>query len=183
MQSRKFLGVLAVLAFICLVPVSAKAGTVDFTYTGVDSGEDFTAGATGTGSFTVDGSDNLVAFNLTIDQVCSSDACGLPPQTDVFNYGLSDIESFSATFSGSTLTGLSFLTDNQPGYWTPDSFFDVLDLNAGDAFTSDFDTGPLTVGSITIEGNPAVTPEPPSFVLLALGLSAAFAIRQRSLAR
>ena len=75
------------------------------------------------------------------------------------------------------------MTDNQPGYWTPDSFFDVLDLNAGDAFTSDFDTGPLTVGSITIEGNPAVTPEPPSFVLLALGLSAAFAIRQRSLAR
>ncbi|MGD0829895.1 MAG: PEP-CTERM sorting domain-containing protein [Terracidiphilus sp.] len=183
MRSRTFLGALAVLASICLVPVSAMADTVDFTYTGVDSGLDFTDGATGTGSFTVDGSDNLTAFSLTINQICSADNCGAPLQSDTITWGLSDIQSFSATFSGDTLTALSLMTDTQPTFWTPYSFFQVTDLGAGDSSTGDSDIGPLTVGSLTIDANPVATPEPSSFVLLALGLSAALFVRQRGLAR
>lgn len=183
MRSKKFLGVLAAMASICLVPVSARATTVDFTYTGVDSGADVASSATGYGSFTVVGNDDLTAFNLTIDQTCTVDFCGIAGDTDVFNYGLSDLESLNATFSGDTLTALSFMTDVQPSLYDFYTAFEVDGLGANQASTLNLDVGQFTVGTLAIESNPVATPEPSSFVLLALGLSAALFVRQRNLAR
>lgn len=76
------------------------------------------------------------------------------------------------------MTALSLTTDSQPGYYTPNQFFEVIDLGAGDAFTSDLDTGPITVGTVTVTPAASATPEPSTLSLLALGLAGIFAVYQ-----
>jgi hypothetical protein len=169
---------LVALAAFSVLPVSAKAGTFDFSYSG-------TGPATGPGSFTTSDSNDpagigdLSAFTFTI-----TENDGTVGQNDTFTWGLGDLIAFDASYSGGTLTALSFTTCNTysclaPGNYTPNQYFEVTDLGAGDAGTFNPDIGQITVGTVTFQPAGPVVPEPSSFALLGLGLATILIFRSR----
>jgi hypothetical protein len=179
LMGKKAISVLAyALAVSALGCLQAKADDFSISYSGTDAGFGFASSATGAGSFSVDSLGDLTAFSLTIDQVCAPGNCS-GPETDVFTYGLVDITGFSVTENAGIVSALSFSTDYQPGFYTPDTEFILTDLGTGDASTYNFDTGPITVGTLTVTPAIAATPEPSTLSLLGLGLAAALGLQMR----
>jgi hypothetical protein len=182
MNSIRFCAAALAASLAAFSTGSAHAQTFDMSYTGADGGGDYTTGASGSGSFTLDGLGNVTAFTFTLDQYYNNVGT---PETDVFTYGLADLStapgsSFAATTSGDTVTSLSFLTDQQPGYWTPSSQFQVSDLLSGDAKSFDFDAGNLTVGTLVVSADNTPIPEPASMLVLATGLLGLAAARRKA---
>jgi hypothetical protein len=150
--------------FAVLSP-AARAGTFDLSYTGIDAGNGITVGTTtGTGSFDLSGG-KLTAFSLTLFE---SVATG---QTDTFTWDLSDVANFNYTLAGGNFTALAFSTDYKPGFYTLGQNFSIIDLLAGDAFTSNGDLGPITIGSLTVTPQSTTVPEPVSAMVLGVGLA------------
>ena len=171
---------LAQIFALVVVGVAAPclhAGTVTFDYTAPDVG---LTSVSGTGSFSYSGSlasialGDLTSFAFELD--LSSPGALVNPA--IFDFGLPDLMSFSASVSGGVVTALSLTTDYQAANNT--SNFDenqrdlvVTSLASGGAanFNQDeifnivtlFDTG-----TITTQGPGAPTPEP-STALLAGG--------------
>ncbi len=166
----------------------ARAQTFDITYSGSDVSGGFTNGASGSGSFTVDAFGNLTAFTFTLDQYTTYNNT---PETDVFTYGISDVAGlngsfFNAIVSGGQLISLNLLTDEQPGYYTPDTAFGVIDLGQGDAFTVNFeDVGTLTSGTVFVTpvGGRGSVPEPGTVTVLGIGMAGVVAARRLRAAR
>jgi hypothetical protein len=163
-----------VAACVSALPFAARAQTFDISYAGTDSGAGLTVGTTtGTGSFTLSGG-VLSAFTFTVEQSAGAG------QTDSFTWGLADLDgTFADTLNGGTITALSFMTDVQAGYYTPNTLFTVTDLLPGDAETSDFDVGALTIGTVTVTPDGTPLPEPGSLAALSVGLLGLAAARWR----
>ena len=165
-----------------------NAGTVTFDYTAPDVG---LTSVSGTGSFSYSGSlasialGDLTSFAFELD--LSSPGALVNPA--IFDFGLPDLMSFSASVSGGVVTALSLTTDYQAANNT--SNFDenqrdlvVTSLASGGAanFNQDeifnivtlFDTG-----TITTQGPGAPTPEP-STALLAGGWALLLAFWRRT---
>jgi hypothetical protein len=165
---------------------AARAQTFDITYSGSDVSGGFTNGASGSGSFTLDAFGNLTAFTFTLDQYTTYNNT---PETDVFTYGISDVAGlngsfFNAIVSGGQLISLNLLTDEQPGYYTPDTAFGVMDLGQGDAFTVDFeDVGTLTSGTVFVTPVGGPVPEPGTLTVLGIGMAGVVAARRLRAAR
>jgi MYXO-CTERM domain-containing protein len=153
----------------------ARAAVINFSYSGGGVGN-FIAIASGSGSFTTDNSNPATINDLSsfVFTLSVTDGDG---DTDTLTYGLGDLQSFSATFSGGTVTGLSLTTDYQDGWYYPDEAFTVTDLGVGGANSFNGDTGPITVGTIT--ANESSTPEPAPLALIPLGLLGLAAVRRR----
>ena len=180
--------VFVAIAFVVAAP-RLHAGTVTFIYTAPDVG--MTA-VSGTGSFSYPGSlasitlGDLTTFAFELDLTTPS---AIPP-TAIFDYGLSDLLSFSATVSGGVVTALSLTTDYEAA--TNTSNFDenqknlvVTNLSSGGAANYNLDTvfNRVTLydtGTITTEGPGAPTPEP-STALLAGGSLVLLAFCRRTL--
>ena len=178
MNSIRFCAAILAAGLAVFSADAASAQTFNMSYTGVDAGLGFTNGASGSGSFTLNGSGNLTAFSFTLDQYYNN---GGTPETDVLSYAMADLGgSFSATLSGSVVTTLSFVTDYQNGYWTPNTMFTVLDLLPGDANSYNFDAGGLTVGTLVVSAASTPIPEPASALLLGAGLLGLAAARRRT---
>jgi hypothetical protein len=169
----KFSRVLAMLAgLVAVVPgAAAYAQSAAFSYTG--SGDVFAPDilASGSGAFTTDGLGDLTSFSFNL--VLSSQSLG---GTDDYTYGLGDVESFNAVFTNGVLTGLSFMTDQQPGYYFPNEFFWVQDLGVGDASSGDWDVGAISTGTVTVDSQ---VPEPAALVVFTSGLLGLGALRRR----
>jgi hypothetical protein len=166
-----------------------QAGTVTFEYTAPNVG--MTA-VSGTGSFSYNGSlasialGNLTSFAFELDLTTPA---AIPP-TAIFDYGLTDLMSFSASVSGGVVTALSLTTDYQAA--TNTSNFDenqknlvVTSLASGGAanFNQDTVLNRITLfdtGTITTQGPGAPTPEP-STALLAGGAVLLLALWRQTL--
>ena len=179
--------IVALLASSTAAPF-LHAGTVTFTYTAPDVGS---TAVSGMGSFSYPGSlasitlGDLTSFAFELDLTTS----GAIPPTATFDYGLSDLLSFSATVSGGAVTALSLTTDYEAA--TNTSNFDenqknlvVTSLAVDGAFNNNFDTvfNRITLydtGTITTQGPGAPTPEP-STALLAGGAGLVLAFWRRT---
>ncbi len=145
------------------------------SYAGQDA-QGFTTGSNGFGSFTLNGQGDLTAFTFTLDEN-TTDNFG-NPQMDVFTWGITDLNgTFQAILTGGSVADLSFLTDLQAGYWTPDQMFQVTDLGTDDAVSFDFDTGPITFGTLVV--TPGAIPEPTALLVFAAGLAGLAIVRRR----
>jgi hypothetical protein len=177
---------LSILAFgllaVTIAVAPARAGTYDFSYSGVgnqSSGQDTTA--SGSGSFTTAGSTvvtmgDVTAFTFALSVTYQPDFTLRPnPVTDVFNYVLTDLVSFSADVTGGTLNALTLTTDQQAATyeWSQSLNFDSVNRSS----TGNFDTGPLTTGRLTLS---VAAPEPASFAMLAVGLAGLIQTRRRA---
>ena len=183
---------LAQIFALVVVGVAAPclhAGTVTFDYTAPDVG---LTSVSGTGSFSYSGSlasialGDLTSFAFELD--LSSPGALVNPA--IFDFGLPDLMSFSASVSGGVVTALSLTTDYQAANNTSNFDENQRDLvvtslaNGGAAnFNQDeifnivtlFDTG-----TITTQGPGAPTPEP-STALLAGGGALLLAFWRRTL--
>jgi hypothetical protein len=163
------------------------AGTVTFAYTSLNS-----SAVSGTGSFSYNGSlpsialGNITSFAFELD--LSTPGALVNPA--IFDYGLSDLMSFSATVSGGVVTALSLTTGYEAAINT--SNFDenqrnlvVTSLGTGGAaiFNQDEVLNKVSLsdtGTITTHGPGAPTPEP-STALLAGGAAPLLAFWRRTL--
>jgi hypothetical protein len=152
----------AMTGLLAATPQAARAQTVDFSYSG--SGNVFAPDimASGTGSFTTNSLGDLLSF--TFDLTLSSVTLG---GTDTYVFNLADVTSFQASFTNNVLTGLMLMTDQQPGYYFPNEFFEVDDLGIDGASTGDFDVGMISQGTVTVD---TPVPEPAGVVVFAAGL-------------
>jgi hypothetical protein len=176
-------------ALLAVGVAALHAGTVTFDYTAPNVG---VTAVSGTGSFSYNGSlasialGNLTSFAFELDLTSPS---SIPP-TAIFDYGLADLMSFSASVSGGVVTALSLTTDYQAA--TNTSNFDenqknlvVTSLASGGAANFNLDTvfNRVTLydtGTITTQGPGAPTPEP-STALLAGGAVLLLAFWRRTL--
>lgn len=156
-----------VALLVALVASPAFATTVGFTYSG--SGTSGFSGytATGSGSFVTDdlnnpaGLANVTAFSFTLKVIGDGDA-------DVYSYGLGDLSSFAATFTGSSLTDLSLETVALPATYNYFQAFSVAGLGVGEATAGNVDTGPIVQGTLALDAS--TVPEPGTLVLASLAL-------------
>lgn len=140
---------------------ASSASVINFTYSGGPGYPGFSG--TGTGSFATNvtngaaGASDLASFNFALSVTDGTN-------TDNYNYGLTDLVTFQATFSSGVLTGLTLTTDSQPPVHNYNLDFEVNGLGANQADTSNGDGYP-TVGAITLQD--ASAPEPSSLSLIA----------------
>jgi hypothetical protein len=159
----------------------ARASTITFTYNGAGS-PDFDPGAmaAGSGFFTIDDSNDPAGIG-DLSNFSFSLSVAYGGYTDTYTYGLSDLTSFQANFTGGALTDLALTTDHQPAAYNWNEGFNVTDLGAGDAYTDDGDGDQVSIGTVTV--GESSTPEPTSLALIASGLLGLAAARRRRTAR
>jgi PEP-CTERM motif len=146
---------------------TAYADTIDFSYTSVDN-ENF---GDGSGSFTYIGSPSaLTLASLTNFTFTLSTYVNVPLfETFISTYSKTDLNSFSATLSGDTLTTLSLQTGFTGAFAMQ---FQVYSLGANETGTYSLD-GPYSVGMVTETGSsvdPSAVPEPSTLALFGTGI-------------
>jgi hypothetical protein len=175
-----------ILAGIAASGLHASTVTMQFTSPGVGQ-----TSITGFGSFSYNGPlasiglANITAFSFEEDFTNS----GQIPQTYIVQFGLSDLQSLSATVSGGVVTALSLVTGYEAAINT--SNFDenqknlvVNSLATNGSYVGNedelFNRHTIIVnGTITTQGPGAATPEP-STALLASGAALLLAFLRRT---
>lgn len=179
---------LAALALACAG--AANAATVNLTYNGTST-RDAGVAITGTGQFvTKAGFDTGLIGVDELDTFAFSFSFKHGGKTDVFNYTLADLScadnpfvscGLSAVLTDSGVTSLSLQTEELSARFNWAQSLTVRSLD--EAFTGNFDMPPLSTGSFTatLANDPAPLPEPTSWALAGLALSAGlFASRRRA---
>jgi hypothetical protein len=147
---------------------AAGATSISFSYNGVgDPGFDPDGVASGSGSFTTDDSNNPAGI-ADLSSFTFSFSLTSGGFTDNYTYGLADLVTFQANFSGATLTGLTLTTDYQPAIFLWFEAFNVTGLGANQAFSDDGDGDDPSTGTLAV--NQSAAPEPGTLGLMAGGL-------------